>query len=91
MDKSTCGAFHDNPVCGSEVLRVVFDVLEQRQGLSVEQQQELGQVGAPQGQAGFQHEHLGTTTGCQLALQRGDNGGSSGVLTLSNTLQLSCD
>lgn len=43
------------------VLRVIFDVLEQRQGLSVEQQQELGQVGAPQGQAGFQHEHLGTT------------------------------
>lgn len=35
------------------VLRVIFDVLEQRQGLSVEQQQELGQVGAPQGQAGF--------------------------------------
>lgn len=45
------------------VLRVIFDVLEQRQGLSVQQQQELGQVGAPQGQAGFQHEHLGTTRG----------------------------
>lgn len=45
----------------AEILRVVFDVLEQREGLSVEQQQELGQVGAPQGQAWFQHEHLDTT------------------------------
>lgn len=44
-----------------QLLRVVLDVLEQREGLPVEQQQELGQVGAPQGQAGLQHEHLGTT------------------------------
>lgn len=42
-------------------LRVIFDVLEQCEGLSVQQQQELGQIGAPQGQARFQHEHLGTT------------------------------
>lgn len=40
------------------VLRFVLDVLEQREGLPVEQQQELGQVGAPQGQAGLQQEHL---------------------------------
>lgn len=43
------------------LLRLVLDVLEQREGLPVEQQQELGQVGAPQGQSGLQHEHLGTT------------------------------
>lgn len=43
------------------VLRVVFDVLEQREGLPVEQQQELGQEGAPKGRAGLQHEHLGAT------------------------------
>lgn len=43
------------------VLRVIFDVLEQCEGLSVEQQQELGQEGAPKGQAGLQHEHLGAT------------------------------
>lgn len=41
--------------------RVVLDVLEQRERLPVEQQQELGQVGAPQGQAGLQHEHLNAT------------------------------
>lgn len=27
----------------------------------MEQQQELGQIGAPQGQAWLQHEHLGKT------------------------------
>lgn len=56
--------FDGNPFCcidTSLFLRVIFDVLEQCEGLSVQQQQELGQIGAPQGQAGFQHEHLGTT------------------------------
>lgn len=44
------------PPCG--LLRLVLDVLEQRERLAVQQQQELGQVGAPEGQAGLQQEHL---------------------------------
>lgn len=44
------------PPCG--LLRLVLDVLEQRERLAVQQQQELSQVGAPEGQAGLQQEHL---------------------------------
>lgn len=44
----------------SRLLRVILDVLEQCEGLPVEQQHELGQVGASQGQAWFQHKHLDT-------------------------------
>lgn len=58
------------------VLRVVFDVLEQGEGLPVEQQQELGQEGAPKGGAGLQHEHLGEHgTGISAAGRRSDGGG----------------
>ena len=39
--------------------RLVLDVFEQSERLPVEQEQELGQVCAPQGEAGLQHEHLG--------------------------------
>lgn len=47
----------------SRLLRVILNVLEQCEGLPVEQQHELGQVGASQGQAWLQHKHLDTRQG----------------------------